>query len=151
MAPLPEFVALSIVAGAAAMILATAADQSGTMLPWTDSLKWALPALIAAGAGAWLTGRWQGRRPTRRAGMLALRTLLLAACGYLPLLALYLAVAFAASGDASQAGASRWVWFPFAFLLGCLPWLWAALPFSLIEFFLCRRYLRRTRALAGSS
>ncbi|WP_369937274.1 hypothetical protein [Xanthomonas tesorieronis] len=151
MAPLPEFVALSIVAGAAAMILATAADQSGTMLPWTDSLKWALPALIAAGAGAWLTGRWQGRRPTRRAGMLALRTLLLAAGGYLPLLALYLAVAFAASGDASQAGASPWVWFPFAFLLGCLPWLWAALPFSLIEFFLCRRYLRRTRALAGSS
>jgi len=82
--------------------------------------------------------------------MLTLRTLLLAACSYLPLLALYLAVAFAASGDASQAGASRWVWFPFAFLLGCLPWLWATLPFSLIELFLCRRYLRRTRVLAGS-
>lgn len=151
MAPLPEFVALSIVAGTAAMILATAADQSGTVLPWTDSLKWALPALIAAGAGAWLAGRWQRRRQTRRAGVLALRTLLLAACSYVPLLALYVAAAIAASGDAPQGNASLWVWFPLAFLFGCLPWLWAALPFSLIEFFLCRRYLRRTRALAGSS
>jgi hypothetical protein len=150
MSPLPEFVALSTVAGAAAMILATAADQSGTMLPWTDSLKWALPALIAAGAGAWWAGRWQGRRPTRRAGVLTLRTLLLTACCYLPLLALYLAAAFAVSGDAPQGGASPWVWFPLAFLFGCLPWMWAALPFSLIEFFLCRRYLRRTRVLAGS-
>ncbi|UKE70708.1 hypothetical protein K8O61_06660 [Xanthomonas cerealis pv. cerealis] len=149
MRPQVEFIALSAVAGGAAMVLATAADQAGTALPWTDSLKWVLPALSAAGMGAWLAWRWQRRRHGGRAGGMALRTLLLGACSYVPALMLYLGVVFAASADATQ-GSSNWGLFSLAFLFGCLPLLWAALPFSMIEFFLCRRYLRRTRVLAGS-
>lgn len=149
MRPQAEFIALSTGAGGAAMVLATAADQAGTSLPWTDSLKWLPPALIAAGAGAWLAWRWQRRWRTGRAGTMALRTVLLGACSYVPALALYLGVAFAASADAAH-GSSNWELFPLALLFGCLPWLWAALPFSMAEFFLCRRYLRRTRVPAGS-
>ncbi|UKE51921.1 hypothetical protein KCU57_06380 [Xanthomonas translucens] len=151
MRPQAEFIALSAVAGGAAMMLATAADQAGTSLPlqWTDSLKWLAPALIAAGAGAWLAWRWQRRWPAGRAGAMALRTVLLGACSYVPALTLYLALVFVASADARQRSLN-WELFPLAFLFGCLPWRWAALPFSMIEFFLCRRYLRRTRVLAGS-
>jgi len=149
MRPKAEFIALSAGAGGAAMVLATAADQVGTGLPWTDSLKWVLPALTAAGVGAWLAWRWQRRRRSECAGAMALRAVLLGACSYVPALALYIAVAFAASAESLQGGLN-WGLFSLALLFGYLPWLWAALPFSMIEFLLCRRYLRRTRVLAGS-
>lgn len=140
-----EFVAGSAAAGAVAMAAATALDQSGTALPWTDSLKWALPALAAAAAGAWLALRWTRRRPAASAGALALRTLLLTALAYLPALALYVLLASTASAPTGL----PWQLLLMAFVFGCLPLLWAALPFSMIEFLLCRRYLRHTRVLAG--
>ncbi|MFA0925272.1 hypothetical protein ACDH50_20305, partial [Xanthomonas fragariae] len=61
--------------------------------------------------------------------------------------ALYMALAFAVSGDV-KAGNSDFLLL--AMLFGCLPLLWAAVPFSMIEYVLCRRYLRRVRVLAGS-
>ncbi|MXV08842.1 MULTISPECIES: hypothetical protein [Xanthomonas] len=143
-----EFVAGSAAAGAVAMAAATALDQSGTSLPWTDSLKWALPALAAAAAGAWLALRWTRRVPVASAGALAVRTLLLAVLAYLPALALYVLVAVLASAASVPAG-QHWQLLLMAFVFGCLPLLWAALPFSMIEFLLCRRYLRHTRVLAG--
>ncbi len=143
-----EFVAGSAAAGALAMVAATAVDQSGTSLPWTDSLKWALPALAAAAIGAWLAVRWQRRGPAASTGALALRTSLLAALAYLPALALYVLVAVLASAASVPAG-QRWQLLLMAFVFGCLPLLWAALPFSMLEFLLCRRYLRHTRVLAG--
>ncbi|KAB7773939.1 hypothetical protein CEK69_02095 [Xanthomonas sp. LMG 12462] len=143
-----EFVAGSAAAGALAMVAATAVDQSGTSLPWTDSLKWALPALAAAAAGSWLALRWQRRAPGASIGALALRTSLLAALAYLPALALYVLVAVLASAASVPAG-QHWQLLLMAFVFGCLPLLWAALPFSMLEFLLCRRYLRHTRVLAG--
>ncbi|WAT14026.1 hypothetical protein [Xanthomonas fragariae] len=151
MRPQAEFVALSTLAGGAAMTLATAIDQMNLRMPWTESFKWALPALVAAGSGAWLAWRWQRRRdarvPARSSGGMAVRTVLLSALSYVPVVALYVALAFAVSGDV-QAGNSDFLLL--AVLFGCLPLLWAAVPFSMIEYVLCRRYLRRVRASAGS-
>ncbi|WP_108805790.1 hypothetical protein, partial [Xanthomonas fragariae] len=103
MRPQAEFVALSTLAGGGAMTLATAIDQLNLRMPWTDSFKWALPALVAAGSGAWLAGCWQRRRdariPARSSGGMAVRTVLLSALSYVPVVALYVALAFAVSGD----------------------------------------------------
>ncbi|PPU40378.1 hypothetical protein [Xanthomonas arboricola] len=151
MRPQAEFIALSTLAGGAAVVFATAIDQVGLRVPWTDSFKWALPALIAAGIGACLAGRWQRRRdvlpPARRSGGMAVRTVLLSALSYVPAVALYVALAFALSGEAQ---ASSLDFLSLAVLFGCLPLLWAAVPFSMIEYVLCRRYLRRVRVPAGS-
>ncbi|MBB5864123.1 hypothetical protein [Xanthomonas sp. 3058] len=151
MRPQAEFVALSTLAGGAAIVFATALQQPSLGMPWSDTFKWALPALVAAGIGACLAGRWQRRRdariPTRRSGGMAVRTVLLSALSYVPVVALYLAAAFAVSGDATTARPDVLL---LAVLFGCLPLLWAAVPFSMIEYVLCRRYLRRVRVPAGS-
>ncbi|MCC8537443.1 hypothetical protein ACDH70_19895 [Xanthomonas axonopodis pv. poinsettiicola] len=151
MRPLAEFVALSTLAGAASMAMSTAIDMAGLRMPWTDSLKWVLPAVLAAGTGAWWSGRWQQRRQARalarQAGGMALRTVLLSGLGYLPALLVYLLVALAVSGDAKVIGSQLML---LLFAVGCLPLLWAAVPFSMIEYVLCRRYLRRLHVPAGS-
>ncbi|CAD0322734.1 hypothetical protein [Xanthomonas hortorum] len=151
MRPQAEFIALSTLAGGVAMMFATALQQLSFGMLWSDTLKWALPALVAAGIGAWLALRWQRRGnapiPTRRSGGMAVRTVLLSALSYVPAVGLYLAVAFAVSGDAA---AGRLDVLLLAVLFGCLPLLWAAVPFSMIEYVLCRRYLRRVRVPAGS-
>ncbi|WOB50010.1 hypothetical protein NYR97_00855 [Xanthomonas hydrangeae] len=151
MRPQAEFIALSTLAGGVAMMFATALQQLSFGMLWSDTLKWALPALVAAGSGAWLALRWQrrgdARISTRRSGGMAVRTVLLSALSYVPVVALYLAIAFAVSGDAT---AGRLDVLLLAVLFGCLPLLWAAVPFSMIEYVLCRRYLRRVRVPAGS-
>ncbi|WP_115554245.1 hypothetical protein [Xanthomonas arboricola] len=153
MRPLAEFVLLSTVAGGVAMVFSTAIDMAGQRVQWTDSLKWVLPALVAAGVGAWSAALWQRRRDRRatasaqHAGGMALRTVLLSALSYLPALLLYLLVALAVTGDARVIGSQVML---LLFVIGCLPLLWAAVPFSMIEYALCRRYLRRQRVLAGS-
>lgn len=153
MRPLAEFVLLSSLAGGVSMVFSTVIDMAGQRMPWADSLKWALPALVAAGAGACGAALWQRRRDTRapasagRAGGMAVRTVVLSALSYLPALLLYLLVALAATGDAQVIGSQVML---LLFVIGCLPLLWAAVPFSMIEYALCRRYLRRQRGLAGS-
>ncbi|CAD0342120.1 hypothetical protein [Xanthomonas hortorum] len=151
MRPQAEFIALSTLAGGVAMMFATALQQLSFGMLWSDTFKWALPALVAAGIGAWLALRWQRRGdapvPTRRSGGMAVRTVLLSALSYVPAVALYLAIAFAVSGGAT---AGRLDVLLLAVLFGCLPLLWAAVPFSMIEYVLCRRYLRRVRVPAGS-
>ncbi|MGN5545115.1 hypothetical protein [Xanthomonas hortorum] len=151
MRPQAEFIALSTLAGGVAMMFATALQQLSFGMLWSDTLKWALPALVAAGIGAWLALRWQRRgdapAPTRRSGGMAVRTVLLSALSYVPAVALYLAIAFAVSGGAT---AGRLDVLLLAVLFGGLPLLWAAVPFSMIEYVLCRRYLRRVRVPAGS-
>ncbi|MCC4619063.1 hypothetical protein LL965_02855 [Xanthomonas cassavae CFBP 4642] len=151
MRPLAEFVVLSMLAGAASMVMSTAIDMVDLRVPWTDSLKWVLPAVLAAGTGAWCSGRWQQRRQARasarQAGGMAVRTVLLSGLSYLPALLVYLLLALAVTGDAKVIG-SQVVLLLFA--VGCLPLLWAAVPFSMIEYVLCRRYLRRLHVPAGS-
>ncbi|WP_115562530.1 hypothetical protein [Xanthomonas arboricola] len=153
MRPLAEFVLLSTVAGGVSMVFSTAIDMAGQRVQWTDSLKWVLPALVAAGVGAWSAALWQRRRDRRtpasaqHAGGMALRTVVLSALSYLPALLLYLLAALAATGDARVIGSQVML---LLFVIGCLPLLWAAVPFSMIEYALCRRYLRRQRVLAGS-
>ncbi|KTF36152.1 membrane protein, partial [Xanthomonas vesicatoria] len=51
MRPLAEFVVLSTLAGGVAMVFSTAIDMAGLRMPWTDSLKWVLPALAAPTSG----------------------------------------------------------------------------------------------------
>ncbi|MCC4605133.1 hypothetical protein [Xanthomonas campestris] len=151
MRPLAEFVALSMLAGAVSMVMSTAIDMVDLRVPWTDSLKWVLPAVLAAGTGAWCSGRWQQRRqaraPARQAGGMAVRTVLLSGLSYLPALMVYLLLALAVTGDAKVIGSQVML---LLFAIGCLPLLWAAVPFSMIEYVLCRRYLRRLHVLAGS-
>ncbi|KAB0533032.1 hypothetical protein [Xanthomonas cissicola] len=151
MRPLAEFIVLSTLAGGVAMVFSTAIDMAGQRVPWTDSLRWVLPGLIAAGVGAWSAAFWQARRAERalaqRAGGMALRTVVLSALGYLPALLLYLLVALAITGDAKVIRSEVML---LLFVIGCLPLLWAAVPFSMIEYLLCRRYLRRVRVSAGS-
>lgn len=151
MRPLAEFVALSTLAGGASMVASTAIHMAGLRVPWTDSLKWALPAVLAAGTGAWWSGRWQRRRqartPARHAGGMALRTVLVSGLSYLPALLVYLLLVLAVTGDAKVIGSQVML---LLFAIGCLPLLWAAVPFSMIEYVLCRRYLRRLHVPAGS-
>ncbi|RBA99515.1 hypothetical protein BRN10_10195, partial [Xanthomonas oryzae pv. oryzae] len=82
-----------------------------------------------------------------RAGGMALRAVVLSALGYLPALLLYLLAALAITGDAAMIRSEVML---LLFVIGCLPLLWAAVPFSMIEYVLCRRYLRRVRVPAGS-
>jgi len=151
MRPLAEFVVLSTLAGGVAMVFSTAIDSAGQSVPWTDSLKWVLPALVAAGIGAWSAASWQHRRaeraPVQRAGGMAVRIAMLSALGYLPALLLYLLGASAIAGDAKWNRSDVML---LLFVIGCLPLLWAAVPFSMIEYVLCRRYLRRVRVPTGS-
>ncbi|MEA5123601.1 hypothetical protein [Xanthomonas floridensis] len=151
MRPLAEFVVLSMLAGAASMVMSTAIDMVDLRVPWTDSLKWVLPAVLAAGTGAWCSGRWQQRRqaraPARQAGGMAVRTVLLSGLSYLPALLMYLLLALAVTGDAKVIGSQVML---LLFAIGCLPLLWAVVPFSMIEYVLCRRYLRRLHVPAGS-
>ncbi|MCL1502136.1 hypothetical protein [Xanthomonas nasturtii] len=151
MRPLAEFVALSTLAGGMSMVFSTAIDMAGHRMPWTDSLKWVLPGLLAAGVGAWGAASWHRRRaeraPAQRAGGMALRTVVFSALGYLPALLLYLLVALAITGEPQVMRSDVML---LVFVMGCLPLLWAAVPFSMIEYVLCRRYLRRVRVLAGS-
>ncbi|MCC4632499.1 MULTISPECIES: hypothetical protein [Xanthomonas] len=153
MRPLAEFVLLSTLAGGVSMVFSTVIDMAGQRVQWADSLKWVLPALVAAGVGAWSAAFWQRRRdrrasaPAQHAGGMAVRTVVLSALSYLPALLLYLLVALAATGDARVIGSQVLL---LLFVIGCLPLLWAAVPFSMIEYALCRRYLRRQRVLAGS-
>jgi ABC-type amino acid transport system permease subunit len=152
MRPPGEFVALSGLAGGVALSLATALDMAGTPLPWSDAFKWALPGMLAAAVAAWWCVRWNRRRGVVRPGLLALRTLCVAALCYPLATALYIGAAVALptlwQGGLQQLRSDGPLML-LALLFGCLPLLWAALPFSLFEYFLCRRYLRRTTAVAA--
>ncbi|KAB7772002.1 hypothetical protein [Xanthomonas maliensis] len=151
MRPQLEFVLLSALAGGVTVTLSTVIDLNGQRAPWSDSLKWLLPALFGAALGAWWSERWQRRRaaqaPVRQAGGMAVRTVVLSALGYLLAVAVYLLVALLASGHGQMLRPEVVL---LLLVFGCVPLLWAAAPFSVIEYFLCRRYLRRARVLAGS-
>lgn len=155
MRPWREFIVLSGLGGGIALILATALDMVATPLPWTDAFKWALPGVLAGAAGAWLARRSLRRAAVSvRAGVLALRSLLLAALCYPVFTMLYVGLAFAVPALLQGGLSVLRAQLPLvllALLFGCLPLLWAALPFSFFQYFLCRRYLRRTSAVAAGN
>lgn len=128
--------------------VATAIDIHGIGLPWTDALKWVLPALLAgAFANAVVTRK---RRTTQwtSAGAMALSTLLWGIASYVLLVPLYVLAMVIGSGAASF-GSPSLGYVPLAVLFALLDTQWAVVLISLFQYALCRRYLRRVPAITG--
>lgn len=149
MTPRAEFVLLGGVAAGLSALLATGLAQAGNGLPWTDTLKWLLPALLAGAVGNALVSRGNRAAGTRSAGSLALHALLCGVIAYLALAPLYVLAGLGIDSLASGSAAPlRYV--PFVVFLSLLDLSWAIVPLSLFQYALCRRHLRRVHAITGS-
>lgn len=107
-----------------------------------DLLRWLPPAPLAAVLGAWAALRWQRGRPPRP-GALSRYASLVALLAYPLVLAAYAAVIMAATEQSPSAAVFLQLLLLLV-VLGCLRTLGAAIPYSVFQYLLCRRYLRRT-------
>lgn len=164
MSPRAEFVllstALALLLAIVAYVLMAHADNVGQWgVGAVRGLVFAVPAAGSAALAAWLSLRWQRRAQARQRRWTAVglnwRILLLAYLLFPLLVSAWMAVttvfdqSFAlAPGNLSD----NLLWLPlaglfftaFAIVLG-------AIPAFVIEYFLCRRYLRRTAVTTGSA
>lgn len=149
MTPRTEFVLLGGAAAGLAAVLATALGMAGNGPPWTDALKWLLPAGMAGALGnAWVS-RGNTRLRVKSAGALALRAVLFGVIAYLALAPLYVLAAFGIDSFVSGSRVSL-SYFPLALLISLVDLSWAIVPLSLFQYALCRRHLRRVHAITGS-
>lgn len=149
MTPRAEFVLLGgLVAGLSA-VLATGLAQTGNGLPWSDALKWLLPAVLAGALGNALVSRTRASVRARTAGSLALHAVVCGVIAYLAVAPLYVLAGLGIDSLANgSAGALAYV--PLIVFLSLLDLSWAILPLSLFQYALCRRHLRRVHAITGS-
>ncbi|MEL1263709.1 hypothetical protein [Pseudoxanthomonas putridarboris] len=156
MAPRAEFVLVSALLAALLLVVAFVTVVSGWQrLPQGDglgnALKFAPVSALAAGLAAWLASAWHRRaqRAGRRwkAGGLALRTLLIAFLLF-PLLLAGWVLAATAADQWMTAQPEPWrdalAWLPVIVFYGsAFAVVYGAVPAFLLEYFACRRYLRR--------
>lgn len=156
MAPRTEFVLVSALLAALLLVAAFITVVVGWQrLPQGgglgDALKFAPVAALAAGWAAWLASGWHGRaqRAGRRwkAGGFTLRTLLVAFLLF-PLLLAGWVLAATAADQWLAARPEPWrdtvAWLPVIVFYGSVfAVVYGAVPAFLLEYFACRRYLRR--------
>ncbi len=155
MAPRTEFVLLSMLIAATLMVAVLVLLDADRRLPGmrdlVSALRFAPAALLAAGTGAWFVTGWQARaqRTGRcwRAGGMTLRVLLVVFL----LFPLSLAAWTVIAAGIDQVTASQpdpigetLAWLPVIVFYGSLvAMLFGAAPAFILEYFACRRYLRR--------
>lgn len=160
MSPRTEFVLSSLLAAAllsiAVVVLMDADRRAPGVAEFAAALRFAPAALLAVGLGAWFATRWHARahRAGRhwKTGGMTLRLLLVV----LLLFPLSLAVWAVTATAIDQVAASRpggfgeaLAWLPVVVFYGSLvAVLFGAAPLFAIEYFVCRRYLRRQAALS---
>ena len=160
MSPRAEFMLSSLSAAAmlsvAVVVLMDADRRVPGVAEFATALRFAPAAVLAGGLGAWFATRWQARaqragRRWKAAGM-TLRFLFLMLLLFPPSLAVWAMMATAID----QVAASRpdgfgetLAWLPVLVFYGSLiAALFGAAPLFAIEYFACRRYLRRQAALS---
>ena len=155
MSPRTEFIVSSLMAAAAltvAVVLLMDADRRTPGMAELASALRLLPAtVLAAGFGAWSVTRWRARASAAgrqwKAGGMALRVLL----AIFLLLPFAIAVWAVVAPGIDQLAASRpagfaeaLAWLPVIIFYGSLATvLFGAAPLFVLEYFACRRYLRR--------
>ena len=155
MSPRTEFIVSSLMAAAAltvAVVLLMDADRRTPGMAELASALRLLPAtVLAAGFGAWSVTRWHARASAAgrgwKAGGMALRVLL----AIFLLLPFAIAVWAVVATGIDQLAASRpagfaeaLAWLPVIIFYGSLATvLFGAAPLFVLEYFACRRYLRR--------
>lgn len=159
MPPRAEFVLLSM--GIAALLLVAVLSALGAdrhvpgLRDLATAARFAPAAALAAGAAAWCVAGWHARRQAAggrwTAGGMTLRTLLAAFLAFPLSLALWTLVAAgidqAVAGRPASFGESL-DWLPVVVFYGTLiALLFGAVPAFILEYFACRRFLRRRAAL----
>lgn len=155
MAPRTEFVLASMLIAALLLVAVMLLMDIDRRMPGVRELlaavKFVPAALLAAGAGAWFVTRWHGRagRVGRRwaPGGMTLRTLLVAFLLFPMALAAWLLVTMGID-RIGAASPGNWkeslAWLPvFVFYGSMIAVLFGAVPAFVLEYFVCRRYLRR--------
>lgn len=155
MSPRTELIVSSLTAAAAltvAVVLLMDADRrTPGMAELASALRLMPAAMLAAGPGAWFVARWHARASAAghrwKAGGMTLRVLLVVFL----LLPFAIAAWAAAATGIDQVAASRpegfaqaLAWLPVIVFYGSLAaLLFGAAPLFVLEYFACRRYLRR--------
>lgn len=159
MSPRTEFILCSLLTSAllsiAVVLLMDADRRMPGVAEFTTALRFAPAAVLAGGLGAWFITRWQARarHAGRRwkAGGMTLRLLLVVLLLFPLSLAAWAVIAIGVDAlAASQPGGSgeALAWLPVLVFYGSLiATLFGAAPLFAIEYFACRRYLRRQAAL----
>lgn len=160
MSPRTEFVLSSLLTAAllsiAVVVLMDADRRAPGVAEFMTAVRFAPAALLAVGLGAWFVTRWQARaqRAGRRwkAGGMTLCLLLVVLLLFPLSLAAWAVIAIAIDAlAASRPGGSgeALAWLPVLVFYGSLiATLFGAAPLFAIEYFACRRYLRRRAALS---
>lgn len=154
MSPRAEFIVSSLTAAAAltvAVVLLMDADRRTPGMELASALRLMPAAMLAAGPGAWFVARWHARASAAghrwKTGGMTLRLLLVV---FLLLPFAIAAWAVAATGidpmvTSRPAGFAQALgWLPVIVFYGSLAaLLFGAVPLFVLEYFACRRYLRR--------
>nr|WP_298154973.1 hypothetical protein [uncultured Pseudoxanthomonas sp.] len=155
MSPRAEFIVYSLTAAAAltvAVVLLMDVDRrTPGMAELASALRLMPAAMLAAGPGAWFVARWHARASAAghrwKTGGMTLRLLLVV---FLLLPFAIAAGAVAAAGidpvvTSRPAGFAQALgWLPVIVFYGSLAaLLFGAVPLFVLEYFACRRYLRR--------
>lgn len=158
MSPQAEFIVSSLLAAAAltvaAVVLMDADRRTPGLAEVVSALRFLPASVLAAGLGAWSVTRWHGRASAAgrrwKAGGMTLRMLLLVFLLFPLAIAVWALVAtgidqLVASRPAGSADALAWL--PvIVFYASLAAVLFGAAPLFAIEYFACRRYLRRQAA-----
>lgn len=164
MSPRAEFVLLST---ALALLLALSAyvllAHDGNVAQWgagaVRGLVFGVPAAVSAALAAWLSLRWQRRAHARQRRWTAVglnwRILLLAYLLFPLMMSVWITVTAVFDQSFAPAPgnlADNLLWLPAASLLfTAFAIVLGAIPAFVVEYFLCRRYLRRTAVTTGSA
>jgi hypothetical protein len=160
MTPRTEFTLLSMLMAAAVLVgvllLMDADRRAPGVRDVLSALRFAPAALLATGAGTWFVTRWHARarsvgRDWKPGGM-TLRTLLVVFLLFPVSLAAWAMVALGVDqimADAPGAMGDAMGWLPVIVFYGSLAaLLFGAMPAFILEYFACRRFLRRQAVLS---
>ena len=160
MSPRTEFVLSSLLTAAlrsiAVVVLLDVDRRRPGVAEFSAALRCAPAALLAVGLGAWFVTRWQARAQRAgqrwKAGGMTLRLLLVVLLLFPLSLSAWAVTAIAIDSlAASHPGGSdeALAWLPVLVFYGSLlATVFGAAPLFAIEYFACRRYLRRRAALS---
>ncbi|WP_334178309.1 hypothetical protein [Pseudoxanthomonas sp.] len=154
MSPRAEFIGSSLLVATVLTVgvaLLLGAERQAGMRDVASALRIAPAALLSAGMGAWFATRWHARALSTgrhwKAGGMTLRTLLLVFLLFPVALVVWALVALAIDQlAAASPGNPRetLAWLPVIIFYGSLAALvFGAAPAFILEYFACRRYLRR--------
>ena len=164
MSPRIEFILLSALLAALLAVSAyVLAAHAGEVGQWGEGawhgLVFAVPAAVSAALAGWIGLRWQRRALARQRRWTAVglnwRILLVSYLLFPLVVTLWMALTTLfdqAVAPAPGRLSDNLLWLPFAaVILSGMAIALGAVPAFVIEYFICRRYLRRTAVTTGSA